>query len=427
MMIPKRVASAVINSLKGGVVPRTGLSYITVGRSNEIDAILHDVDIVADGGAAFRFIEGRYGSGKSFLLQAVRNYVLDRGFVVIDADLSPERRLHGRNGQGLATYRELMANMSTRTMPEGSALGLILDRWMASVVERASDRNDTVSVMKTASSDIAPLEPMVHGFDMGGVLMAYARGYCAEDDTLRQNAMRWLRGEFRTRTEAKAALGVNAVITDDDWYDYVKLLAMFLRSAGYKGLIVMIDELVNIYKIPNRISRESNYEKILSMYNDVLQGRARHMGVMMCGTPECVENPQRGVFSYEALRSRLEDGRFSCEGRRDMLAPIIKLDPLTAAEMTVLTEKLADIHAVLFGYERTMTEEDLISFVKLEYARIGSESYITPREVVRDFIELLDIVHQHPGVDVSQLLKSGDFEFSKGAPEDDSDIPDFVL
>lgn len=432
MKIPKRVASTVINSLKGGVVPRTGLSYITVGRKAEIDAILHDVDIVADGGAAFRFIEGRYGSGKSFLLQAVRNYVMDRGFVVIDADLSPERRLHGNKGQGLATYRELIGNMSTRTRPEGGALKLVLDRWIASMEEGIPYDKGGVehraALEAKVSGTVLSMDGMVHGYDFGKVIAVYCRAYSDDDADAQARVLRWLRGEYQNRTEAKREIGVNAVITDDDWYDYVKLFAVFLRGIGYSGLIMLVDELVNIYKIPNRVARESNYEKILTMYNDVLQGRARYLGIIMSGTPECIENPQRGVYSYEALRSRLADGRFSQDGRRDMLAPVIRLEPLTYEEMTVLVERLADIHAVLFGYERTLTEQDLADFIRTEYSRIGADSRITPREVIRDFIELLDIMHQHPGTTVKGLLGSDEFEYAKGGPEGDGDeIPEFEI
>lgn len=434
MKIPKRVASVVINSLKGGVVPRTGLSYITVGRKDEMDAILHDVDIVAGGGAAFRFIEGRYGSGKSFLLQAVRNYVMDRGFVVIDADLSPERRLHGNRGQGLATYRELIGQMSTRTRPEGGALKLILDRWLASLEAEADGAAAPGSpehrrtMDRLVSESVLSMDGMVHGYDFGRVLTVYYRAHADGDPDAGAKVLRWLRGEYQNRTEAAREIGVNAVITDDDWYDYVKLFAAFLKQAGYAGLMMLVDELVNIYKIPNRIARESNYEKILAMYNDVLQGRAVHLGIIMSGTPECIENPQRGVYSYEALRSRLADGRFSREGMRDMLAPIIRLEPLTPEEMTVLVERLADIHAVLFDCERAVTEQDMIGFIRTEYSRIGADSRITPREVIRDFIELLDIMHQHPGTTAAELMGSDSFIYAKGGPDGDEEgIPEFEL
>lgn len=418
--IPKRIASAVINSLKGGVVPRIGLPYITVGRETEIDALLHDVDIIEDGGASFRFIVGKYGSGKSFLLQTIRAHVMDRGFVVVDADLSPERRLQGTKGQGLATYKELIRNMSTKTRPDGGALTLILDRWISSVqTETAAETGlatDSPEFVKAVERKIfeviSALNEMVHGFDFAKLLTVYFRSYASGDDESKAKVVKWFRGEYNTKTEAKNELGVNIIITDDDWYEYIKLFAAFLKRAGYGGLLVLIDELVNIYKIPNAITRQYNYEKILTMYNDTLQGKAKHLGIIMGGTPQCIEDTRRGVYSYEALRSRLAEGRFGREGVKDMLAPVIHLTPLTNEEMLVLTEKLADIHAGLFGYQRVITQEDLVSFIRLEFSRIGSGSHITPREVIRDFIELLDIVYQNPQINVSEFIMSGDMPSS---------------
>ena len=434
--IPKRIATVVINALKGGVVPRVGLSYITVGRKAEIDALLADVDIVEDGGASFRFIEGRYGAGKSFLLQAFRNYVMDRGFVVMDADLSPERKLHGGGGAGLATYRELISKMSTKTRPEGGALALVLDRWAASTEQRAQEAgSDPTSAgfaaecRRIAVADLAPLNDLVRGIDFSRVILGYYDARRSENDEIQTRVLKWLRAEYSTRTESKREIGVNLIITDEDWYEYVKLFAVFLKCAGYAGLMMMVDELVNIYKIVNRISRENNYEKILTMYNDALQGKAKWLGIIMCGTPECIEDTRRGVFSYEALRSRLNEGRFAKDGRSDMLAPVIKLSPLTYEEMTVLVEKLADIHAALYGYQKILTENDLIVFIKTEYSRIGADSHITPREVIRDFIELLDIMYQHPDSTVQELLGSENFKFAKPEQEaNDSDsMPEFEL
>ena len=310
MKIPKRIASAVINSLKGGVVPRTGLPYITVGREKEIEALLRDVDIIADGGASFRFIVGKYGSGKSFMLQTIRSHVMDRNFVVVDADLSPERRLQGSKGQGLATYKELIRNMSTKTRPDGGALTLILDRWISNIqTETAAETGLTdnsadfrKAVEKHIFAVVNELSEMVHGFDFAKLLTMYYRAAVDGDDESKNKVVKWFRGEYATKTEAKSELGVNIIITDDDWYEYIKLFAAFLKRAGYNGMLVLIDELVNIYKIPNSITRQYNYEKILTMYNDTLQGKASHLGIIMGGTPQCIEDTRRGVYSYEALR-----------------------------------------------------------------------------------------------------------------------------
>ncbi len=419
--VPRRIAQTVINSLKGGVVPRIGLPYITVGRKNEIQALLRDVDIISEGGAAFRFLVGRYGSGKSFLLQTIRNHVMDRGFIVADADLSPERRLQGTQGQGLATYRELMGNLSTKTKPEGGALTLILDRWISGVQTGAAaesgltpgDPGLTTLVDKKIYEVTASLSELVHGFEFARLLSAYYHAYINGDDEMKARVIRWFRGEYHLKREAREELGVNIIISDDDWYDYLKLFAVFFRRAGYAGMIIMIDELVNIFKISNSITRQYNYEKILTMYNDALQGKAQYIGIIMGATPQTIEDKRRGVYSYEALRSRLAEGRFSRPGARDLLAPVIRLEALTAEEMLILCEKLAVIHADLYEYPQALSTEELAAFVKLEFERVGADINITPREVIRDFIELLDLLYQHPGLSVSELLASDEFTFAK--------------
>ena len=433
MKIPKRIAQALINSLKGGVVPRVGLPYVAVGRKEEIDALLRDVEIVADGGASFRFIVGQYGSGKSFLLQTIRNYVMAKNFVVVDADLSPERRLQGTRGQGLATYKELIRNMSTKTKPEGGALSLILDRWISSVQQEvmvssglgATDPGLPALVEKRISAVIYSLNEMVHGFDFARLLTLYYEAHINGDDALKAKVLKWFRGEYPTKSEARQELGVNIVITDDDWYEYLKLFAAFLKQAGYAGMLVLIDELVNIYKIPNAITRQYNYEKILTMYNDTMQGKAQHFGIILCGTPQCMEDPRRGVYSYEALRSRLADGHFTGE-HKDLLSPVIRLQPLTHEEMLILIEKLADIHAGLYEYPQIVTERDMVDFIQIEFGRIGADTHITPREVIRDFIQVLDIVYQNPGVKVRELLGSDRFTFAQNAVEEEETSPNFA-
>ena len=433
MKIPKRIAQTLMNSLKGGVVPRIGLQYVTVGRSQEIDALLRDVEIIADGGASFRFIVGKYGSGKSFLLQTIRNYVMAKNFVVVDADLSPERRLQGNRGQGLSTYKELIRNMSTKTKPEGGALSLILDRWISNVQQQVMTESQLSLtdpalfrlVEKQISAVIYSLNEMVHGFDFARLLTLYYQAHITGDDETKAKVLKWFRGEYNTKTEARQDLGVNIVITDDDWYEYLKIFAAFLKQAGYSGMLVLIDELVNIYKIPNAITRQYNYEKILTMYNDAMQGKAQHIGFILCGTPQCMEDPRRGVYSYEALRSRLAEGHFSGE-HKDLLSPVIKLLPLTNEEILILIEKLADIHAGLYDYKQIVNQQDMVDFIEIEFSRIGADTHITPREVIRDFIEVLDIVYQNPGIKVRTLLGSDRFTYAQNSVQEENTHTDFA-
>ena len=429
--VPPRLANILINALKGGVVPRVGLEHITVGRAQEIAAILHDIEMIEQGSASFRFIVGKYGSGKSFLLQTIRNYATGKGFVVVDADLSPERRFAGTKGQGLATYKELIQNLSTKSKPDGGALPLVLEKWIsgiqASVKASSSATGDDFDqlVEQQIYAVAGSLEGMVNGFEFAKAVVAYWRAYQEDDAAMKTNVLRWFRGEYPSKREAKAELGINFVVNDETWYDFLKILAAFLVGAGYKGLLVVIDELVNIFKIPNSITRANNYEKILMMYNDVLQGKARHIGFLMGGTPQCIEDKYKGVFSYEALRSRLAEGHFATAELKDLSAPIIRLQMLTQEEMYILVEKLRDIHARLYSYEPTLSHEDLLYFLTVEYNRVGAETHITPREIIRDFIELVNILHQNPQMSVAEILGSNSFELAKGGLSDEDIHSDF--
>lgn len=422
--VPVRIANVLINALKGGVVPRTGLEYITVGRTQEIAAILHDIDLIQEGGASFRFIVGKYGSGKSFLLQTIRNHATARGFAVVDADLSPERRFAGTKGQGLATYKELIKNLSTKAKPDGGALPLILEKWISGIQIAVKSRNpellegdgktfDTL-VEQQIYAVAGSLEGMVNGFEFARAVVLYWKAYRQDDSGLKSNVLRWFRGEYPTRREAKEDLGINFIVTDETWYDFLKIFAAFLVGAGYKGLLVMIDELVNIFKISNSVTRANNYEKILTMYNDVLQGKAQHIGFLMGATPQCIEDKYKGVFSYEALRSRLSEGHFAAGGLKDLTAPIIRLQMLTQEEMYILVEKLLNIHAGLYHYTPKLTGEDLVYFLTVEYNRAGAASHITPREIIRDFIELINILCQNPEKNLKEILGDNSFVLAKG-------------
>ena len=430
--VPARIANILINSLKGGVVPRVGLEYVTVGRAQEIAAILHDIDMISDGGASFRFIVGKYGSGKSFLLQTIRNYATAKGFAVVDADLSPERRFAGTKGQGLATYKELLHNLSVKSKPDGGALPLILEKWISGVQASVKAQSDLDGdeferqVERQIFAVAGSLEGMVNGFEFAKAIVTYWRAYRQDDAATKSNVLRWFRGEYATRRDAKADLDINFIVTDETWYDFLKIMAEFLVSAGYKGLLVLIDELVNIFKIPNSITRQNNYEKVLTIYNDVLQGKARHIGFLMGGTPQCIEDKYRGIFSYEALRSRLAEGHFATDDIKDLSAPIIRLQMLTQEEMYVLVEKLRDIHAHLYNYAPSLGHEALLYFLTVEYNRVGADTHITPREIIRDFIELTGILHQNPERSLSEILGGNSFEMAKGGLTDEDIHAEFA-
>ena len=340
--IRPRDREAILQSLRSGVVPRRGQRYIQVGRKPEIEALLRDIETVRDGGSAFRFVIGEFGSGKTFFLFLVRAIAMERGLVCAHADLNPDRRLHGSSGEARSLYAELMANLATRTRPEGGAAANVVERFTSSALEEARTRG--VGVEAILSDRLQSLSELVGGYDFAEVVAAYWRGHDRGDDGLKADAIRWLRGEFTTKTDARRALGVRTIVDDDNIYDQLKLFARFVRLAGYGGLLVCLDELVNLYKLANTRARSSNFEQILRMLNDSLQGASVGLGFLLGGTPEFLMDERRGLYSYEALRSRLSGNRFASEGLRDYSGPVLLLPNLTQEEMYVLLVKLREVY-----------------------------------------------------------------------------------
>lgn len=416
-MIPKATAAVVLNSLKGGVVPRVGLEYITVGRRSEISALLQDVNIIENGGAAVRFVEGKFGSGKTFLMHALRNHVMEKNFVVTDVELSVNKRLVGNKGQGLETYRELIRHMATYACPDQEALKPILDKWISTVENEVVQKDGLmpgheafdIKVSQKIYEITSSMETKVNGFDFGKVLAAYYKGHRTGKEELQKNAYRWLCGEYRTRTEAKTDLGVNLIVTDENWYDFMKLFAEFVVKAGYAGLYICMDELANIYEIPSKIGREYNYSKLLTIYNDALQGKASHLGIILSVTQEAMEDETRGIYSFEPLRSRIEDNREKKDGvipLRDMAAPVIKLSYLNPGEMYVLIEKLTQMHGLVYDYQPKLEHDDYIYFLKTQYAKGQNGENITVRDMVRNYITLLNLAHQHQNKTKEEIMQA---------------------
>lgn len=416
--IPKRILTSLLASMAAGVVPRSGAKYIAIGRTGEISALCRDLDAVADGGAATRFLIGKYGSGKSFLIQLMRGYALDRGFLCADADLSPERRLSSSNGGGLATYRELMKNLSSKASPDGGALAQILSKWLSDIqydVAQTGISPDSADFEKEISkriySVLREMETGIGAFDFARVIDTYYRAWRAEDERLQSDCLRWLRGEFGTKTEARASLSVSGIIDDENWYDYIKLTAVFAQKIGYEGLVVFIDECVNLYKIPNRVSRENNYEKILSVFNDTLQGKAVGLEMIFAGTPQFLEDPRRGLFSYEALRSRLVDtmfgGNAACGG---LLGPVMRLSRLSDDELLALMVRVTGLFAEGYGAV-DVTMEEMRDFLYYMLSRTGAQTLITPREIIRSYMTALGILLQDGGGKrLPDLYQNKDFQ-----------------
>ena len=416
---------AVIQSLRAGVVPRAGQHLIQVGRGREVETLVGDIDRVADGGSTFRFVIGEYGAGKTFFLNLIRAVAMERKLVVASADLNPDRRLHASGGQARSMYAELMRNMATRTRPEGGALAGVVEKFIATAKSEAkSSGHSTETVIR---SKLEQLTELVNGYDFADVIAAYCRGAEEGQDQLKSDAIRWLRGEFSTRTDARAALGVRAIVDDSSVYDQLKLMARFVRLAGFGGLLVSLDELVNLYKLANSQARNANYEQLLRMLNDSLQGTAMGLGFVLGGTPEFLMDTRRGVYSYSALQSRLAQNTFAVDGLIDFSGPVVRLSALTAEDFYLLLGKIRHVYASGDPERYLLPDPAIAGFMEHCADRIGDSFFRTPRTTITSFINLLAVLEQNPGADWKSLLGQVDIAPDTGGSDEFAVEPDDEL
>lgn len=423
--IRPRERDVVIQSLRAGVVPRAGQHLIQVGRGREVETLVSDIDRIADGGSSFRFVIGEYGAGKTFFLNLIRAIAMERKLVVMSADLNPDRRLHASGGQARSLYAELVRNTATRTKPDGGALAGIVERFIAtSKSEGAAADQSTESVIREKLSQLTEL---VNGYDFADVIAAYCRGVEEGQEQLKTDAVRWLRGEFSTKTDARAALGVRSIVDDADVYDQLKLMARFVRLAGFGGLLVCLDEMVNVYKLANTQARNANYEQLLRMLNDSLQGTAVGLGFVLGGTPDFLLDTRRGVYSYAALQGRLAQNTFAVDGLVDFSGPVVRLSALTAEDFYLLLSKIRHVYAG-GAPERYLIPEDAIEgFMAHCAGRLGDAFFRTPRTTITSFINLLAVLEQNPGANWTQMLGQLEVQADSGAQEDLRVDPDDEL
>ncbi len=400
--IRPKVRDAILQSLRAGVVPRIGQAHIQVGRAEEVKALLQDVERIGDGGSAIRFVIGPYGSGKTFFLHLVRSIALEKGLVTVHGDLNPDRRLHATGGQARGLYQEWMRNLATRTKPDGGALASVVERFVSTALTEAKARSESPEVV--IRERLRELAELVGGYDFAEVIAAYWRGHDTGDDPLKANAVRWLRAEFSTKTDARAALGVRTIIDDENGYDSLKLLARFVRLAGYGGLFVCVDELVNLFKLGSGRARSANYEQILRILNDSLQGIAGGLGFVMGGTPEFLLDTRKGLYSYEALRSRLAENTFVSGDLVDLSGPVLRLTNLAPEDLYVLLGKIRHVYAGGEPPRYLIPDDGLAAFMQQCSQRIGEAYFRTPRNTITAFINLLAVLEQNPSVQWSDLL-----------------------
>ncbi len=423
--IKAKERDVIIQSLKAGVVPRNGIHHIQVGRANEISALLKDIERISSGGSSIRFIIGDYGSGKTFFLNLIRTIANEKKCVATTADLSPDRKLFSTNGQARLLYSELMRNIAIRTKPEGGALPIIIERFISDSLTVAKNENKPPEVI--IHDKLQLISEMVGGFDFADVIAAYWKGYDTCNDTLKSDALKWLRAEFTTKTDARNALGLRTIIDDSNFYNMLKIFALFVKLSGFNGLIICLDEMVNLFKISNTQSRNSNYEHILTILNDSLQGNSSGLGFIMGGTPEFLYDSRRGLYSYNALQSRLAENTFASKGFVDYSGPVIKLANLTPEDLYVLLINLRHVFAYGDQDKYLLPNEALSQFLEHCHDRIGEAYFKTPRNTIKSFLDLLSILEQNPNVSWHQLIGDVKIVAEDSEPNIDDSDDDFQL
>jgi hypothetical protein len=413
--IRDREKDAIIQSLKSGVTPKIGIQHIQVGRSNELQALYKDIERICDGGSAFRLIIGDYGSGKTFFLSVVRSIALEKMLVTVNADLSPDRRIHASAGQARNLYSELMRNIATRTKPDGNALTSIVEKFITLARQEADQKG--IDVTEAIQSRLHKLSELVGGYDFAKVIEAYWQGHEENDEHLKSNAIRWLRAEYSTKTDAKNDLGIRTIISDNHFYDALKLMSLFVKQAGYNGLLVNLDEMVNLYKLHSTQARTSNYEQILRILNDCLQGTAENLGFLLGGTPEFLLDPRKGLYSYDALQTRLAENSFAQRaGVIDYSSPALHLASLTPEELFILLKNLRNVFAGGDSSQYLLEDEALKSFLDHCNKTIGNAYFTTPRNTIKAFVDLLSVLEQNPSLDWQSLIE--DTTIAKETPSD---------
>lgn len=405
--IRPRERNAVIQSLRAGVVPRAGQQHIQVGRNEEVLALVRDIDRMAEGSSSIRFVVGEYGAGKTFFLNLIRSIALEKRFVTVHADLAPDRRLHATGGQARSLCAEMMRNIATRSKPEGGAMASVVERFVTKALEEA--RQSGVQPDDVIRSRLTELSELKGGYDFANVIAAYWRGHDTGNEQLKSDAVRWLRAEFTAKTDARTALGVREFVDDANVYDHLKLMSLFTRLAGYSGLLVCLDELVNLYKLSSTQARNANYEQILRILNDTLQGSSSHLGFLLGGTPEFVFDTRRGLHSYPALQSRLAENRFAVDGLTDYSGPVLRLASLTAEDFYVLLTKVRHVYASGDDEAYLVPDEALSAFMAYCSSHVGDTYFRTPRTTVKAFCDLLAVLEQHPDADWNTQLRTVDF------------------
>lgn len=434
--INPKEASVIIKSLEGGVVPSIGVQHLLVGRNREVEELIKILDTISDGGSDIRFWVGDFGSGKSFMLATIEQIALQKDFVVSSLDLNPSRRFYATDRKAVALYTEIIDNIKTKTARNGNVLNTIIEEWLNRIFQIVADSyaidiSDIIAGSKQKEvkneilNTIGNFSAVGLSFEFGQALIKYYEAFIEDNRLLGTNALRWMRGDITTKTEAKKALGINQIINDDNWFDALKNMSELFLAIGYSGFVVNFDEAVNLYKIPQSVTRERNYERILNIYNECKSNIAKGLFINFGATRKTIFDENRGLSSYGALKGRLGNEESMDNKLVNTNRTVLGLKPLTNEEIYTLLENLVNVYNVNYKESISISEDEIVAYMQGQLNRPGADEFLTPRAVIKDFIEILDLKRQNPDQEIMDIIKIR-FKDVLAISKDPSDLDDEI-
>ncbi|MBU5427676.1 ATP-binding protein [Tissierella pigra] len=408
-------ADNIIKALEGGVVPRRGIQHLLVGRNEEVQEIISILESITQGGSDIRFWIGDFGSGKSFMLRTIESIAVQKNFVVSTVDLTPTRRFYSSDGKAKSLYNEIINNIVIQTSQDGNAINTIIEEWINRIITNISERDNIpinqllmIENKKIVENEILNITSCFKSvglsYELGQAISKYYEGIAEDNKVLKLKALRWIRGDIDTRTESKRELGIERIINDDNWYDAIKNLAELFSDIGYSGFVVNFDEAVNLYKLPMAQTRERNYEKILNIFNECKSNTARGLFINFGATRKTIFDEHRGMSSYGALKGRLgSDGNLNSRLINTNKTALL-LKPLTVEEIYTLLDNLNSIYNIHYRKNISMTTENIQIYMEEQLNRPGAAEFLTPRAVIKDYLEVLDLIRQNPDEEIESIV-----------------------
>lgn len=409
-------AESIINALKNGNVPPEGVGEICVGRERELEEFDKIFSKVKDGAAVTRFLNGEFGSGKSFFLKLLEERALADNFVVAKVTLSRDVPFNKFE----VVYRSIVASLRCKT---GTSLEHIIEKWttqlrMMALRETTDPYQQERIVIDNINNDLK--EVRKHATTFAAAIENYYKLSARGDQETAKYAMAWLSGEKNIPYTIKRQFGVKGDIDRENAFKYLEALSSFLMALKYSGLIILIDEAEHIMTLHTKKLRDTAYDYMRFIYDECSLGRFHNTLFIFAGTPEFFEDPKMGVPSYTALNERIEDV-LNTEFK-DLRKPIIRLDGFKKDNLMELSDRLISMHEEVYEWEAKPVRESLDGIIARHEANAELTGYISPRNFVKSFISVLDVVQQNPELrseeEILDLFEEKEMEFEEFEDED---------